>query len=93
MDVEYRFLARQQVFFFLSLHVQVCLGKKSFAQIEIFLDAMPLRFVQSAFTEQVDAGAFGDSHVRDDEARVMRRQSIVNGGGEDSKSVVEEVEE
>ena len=53
---------------------------------------MPFAFVQLATAERIERRTCSDSNICDDEARVMCGQVVVDGVGEDSESIIEEVD-
>ena len=54
---------------------------------------MPFRSIKLAARKYIDCRAGGKRDVRYDEARMMRRQGIVDCVWEDPKAIVEEEEE
>ena len=53
---------------------------------------MPFGFVQLAAAEKIERRTCSDRDIRDNEARMVCGQVVVDGVGEDSESIIEEVD-
>ena len=53
---------------------------------------MPSAFVQLAAAERIERRTCSDGNICDNEARIMCGQVVVDGIGEDSESIIEEVD-
>jgi hypothetical protein len=53
---------------------------------------MPSAFIQLAAAERIERRTCSDGNICDDEARVVCGQVVVDGVGEDSESIIEEVD-
>lgn len=63
------------------------------AEVEIFVDSMPVGRVEFAGGKGVDGGALGDGDVCHDQAMVVLGHVVVDGFGEDPEVSVEEYDE
>lgn len=83
-------LVREEVVFFFARDVEVGFGGVGGAQVEVFVDSVPVGAVEGAFAEKVEGGTCHDGDVCDHEARVVGWEVRVNGIGEHSVPVVQE---
>lgn len=70
--------------------MEVGFAGEAAGEVEIFVDAVPVLFINSTFGEGIEGGTLYDLHICYHEAWVMGGQMIVNRSWKDSIAVIEE---
>jgi hypothetical protein len=89
LQVDYHLVIRTQFLLLLSSELDVGARGPARAQVEVFVDAIPVIWIKFTTGERIDGGACGDSNIGDHVAGVMRRKMAVNRGRKDTKSIIE----